>query len=123
MESLVTGQTAYYELLWSNFRRGNARRCKHSLIAGLRKSTPKTSAKSFVSDQRLLSRRLFSRLIQEISWIGTKATISSWTRYFLAGLERRVHRKQRLRPAVGLVPGALEARHHGTTDRCGLQED
>ena len=64
---------------------GNAQRYRRSLTAGHPKSTPKASAKNFASGPRLLFRRLFSRLIQEISWIGTRATTFSWTRCFHAG--------------------------------------
>src|SRR5260370_28098070 len=76
----------------NNFRHANGQRYRRSLTAAHLKSTPKASAKSSVSDQRLLFRRLFSRLIQEISWIGTRATTSSWTHSFLPGSERRVLR-------------------------------
>lgn len=51
---------------------------------------PKASAKSFVSNQRLPFRRLFSRLIQEISWIGTEQLLLSGPGCFLAGSETRV---------------------------------
>jgi len=64
---------------------------ERALTAGPPKSTPKASAKSFVLDQPLPFRRLFSHLIHEISWIGTRGIISSWTRCFLAGLEKKGH--------------------------------
>jgi hypothetical protein len=91
IESLVTSQSTYYDMSFSgnNFRLGNAPLYRRSLTAGPPKSTPRSPAKSFVSDQRLLFRKLSSRLIREISWIDTKVTTSSWTRSFPAGLEKR----------------------------------
>jgi uncharacterized protein len=92
IESLVTSQSTYYELLWEQLSARQRAALQQSHTAELLKSIPRPSERNFVSGQRLPSRRPFSRLIQEISWIVIKAVISSWIRYFLAGSERRVHR-------------------------------
>jgi hypothetical protein len=92
IESLVTSQSTYYELLWEQISARQRAALQAIAYRGASEIYSQGVREEFRLGPHLLSRRPFSHLIQGISWIGTRATISSWIRCFLAGSEGRVLR-------------------------------